>query len=452
MKRSKPYLSKIREKHPTIEHDAIAYASGSKKTFNKDYTGYMGSVETIDTAIRTIANIISLCDMNLVKVDTKGVKTTANIKNIDLEFPNETDSSVDFLRKLAVNVFSQGAGLIVTEENTRGKLGKMQNFYSLDIARVEAISDGKSLISEFKYTAEDGTEIPYDASKCIYINDSIDPSNLLYSLSRLKALNDVILMQAGLVVQTKELLAGGAKSASIISSDAPISDKNMKVIKTEFDSFMSSATSSSMFMNTPLNVTKIGNTMSGSEMLNLLQELNSMMLKAYAIPPVLLGADNKSANLNTSITYGIRVFFSMQIKPVLKNIEKQFTRFLKEQMLLKNIKMEFSYNDLDILKLAEEEQSAMVLSQLKAGLISLNEARILLEWLPVDSEAADKVFMPQYLLGSSIISYDSFNEDLARSLDQQNAGTTEESLPAGNSGGKDNTNVITDSRGGEQDA
>ena len=459
MERNKPYLTSIRDKHPTIEYDAVAYTSGANNTFDKEYTEYIRSIETIDLAIRTIANIISLCKMEFVKTDAKGKQTITNVKNMDLVFPNETDSSVDFLRKLAVNVFSQGAGLIVTEEGKRGKLpGKMINMYALDIAKITAESDGKKLISQFVYASESGTDVFYKAEDCIYINDSIDPSNLLYSLTRLKSLNDVILMQAGIVKQTKEMLSGGAKEASIISSDTPISDRNMKTIKTEFNAFMESATSSSLFMNVPLNISKIGNNLSGSEMLALLKQVNNMMLEHYAIPPYLIGRYAGGANHNTEITYANRIFFGMQLKPVLLNIELQMTRFLREQMGLKNIAMRFNYDELDILKLPFEEQVDVTLKQLKGGAISLNEARDDMGLAPLDGiEAADNVYMPAYLLGNAPVSYNNYDKDLERMLNEGQAGvdngesdtdTGDDDLPPGNAGGDDNENVETGSRGG----
>lgn len=459
MERNKPYLSNIRIKHPTIEQDAVAYASGGNNTYSADYTDYVRSIETIDLAIRTISNIISLCKMEFVKTDAKGKQTITNVKNMDLVFPNETDSSVDFLRKLSVNIFSQGAGLIVTEEGKRGKLpGKMVNLYALDVAKITAESDGKKLISEFIYASESGTDIRYKSEDCIYINDSIDVSNLLYSLTRLKSLNDVILMQAGIVKQTKEMLSGGAKTASIISSDTPISDRNMKKIKTEFNAFMDSATSSSLFMNVPLNVTKIGNNLTGSEMLALLKTINEMMLEHYAIPPYLIGRYGGGANHNTEITYSNRIFFNLQIKPVLMNIELQITRFLREQLGLKNISLRFNYEELDILKLPFEEQVDVALKQLKGGSISLNEARELMD-LPelTGIEAADNVYMPAYLLGNAPVSYNNYDADLERMLNEGQAGvvdgedntdTGDDTLPAGNAGGDDNENVETGSTGG----
>lgn len=453
MIRNKPYLNSIRQKHPTLQYDAVAYSSGAQKTYTGDFTGLIKSVETIDLAMRTIANIISLCDMKLYKVDTKGTMKPAKVKNIDLEFPNENDSSVDFLRKLAVNIFSQGAGLIITEEGKRGKVpGKMINFYSIDTARVEAESDGKKLISQFKYASEGGTDAYYKSEDCIYINDSIDPSNLLYSLSRLKSLNDVVLMQAGIVAQAKDLLSGGAKDSAIISSDAPISDRNMKIIKKEFNAFMQSASSSSLFMNTPLNINKIGNSMSGTELINLLTYVNNMMIEHFAIPPYLLGKFKSGANRNTEITYANRIFFSMQIKPVLKNIEKQFTRFLREQAGLKNTVMVFEYDDLDILRLPYEEEVDVTLKQLKAGSITLNEARDKMAYIRIEQEAADKVFMPAYLLGNAPVSYNDYDSDLERMLNLASSGAVEEETPSGNAGGDDNENVEDATRGGDADA
>ncbi len=450
MERNKPYLRNLTRKHPTLAADAVAYASGSGKTFDGTFNDLIRNVETVDLAIRTIANIISLCDMKIYKEDTKGELKVAKVKNMDFEYPNETDSSVDFLRKLAVSIFSQGAGLIVTEEGKRGKLpGKMINLYSIDIARIEAESDGKKLISQFKYASEGGTDVYYKAEDCIYINDSIDPSNLLYSLSRLKSLNDVILMQAGIVASTKDMLSGGAKDSSIISSDAPISDRNMKRIKTEFNAFMQSSTSSSLFMNTPLNVTKIGNSLTGGEMVELLNTVNTMMLEHFAIPPYLLGKFKSGANRNTEITYANRIFFSMQIKPVLKNIEKQITRFMREQQGLKNIRMVFDFDDLDILKLPYEEEVDVTLKQLKAGSITLNEARDKMEYPLRTDEAADKIFMPAYLLGSAPVSYDDYDADLERML---NLGeVVDDVLPDGNAGGDDNENLETGSTGGDDD-
>jgi len=452
--RKKPYLESLRRKHPTVEADAQAYASGAQKTFDAEYNEFIRNVETVDRAIRTIANIASLATFKTYSKNDKGERKPAKIKNVDLELINETDSSVDFLRKLFVSIFSQGAGVIVTEEGTRVSGESLINFYSLDVARVSVESDGKALLSEFVYQSELGDELRYDANKVIYINDSIDPSNLLYSLSRLKSLNDVILMQAGIVRSTKELASGGAKDSHIISSEAPISERNMEKIKAAFDAFTASAGSSSLFMNTGLNVHKVGNSMSGAEMLNFFSKLNEIMLSQFNLPTFLLGDYSKTgANKNEELLYALRVFFTTQMRPVFKNIALQFTKFFREQLQIKNVTVEFSFDEIDILDEPIEAKTERALKLNKQGLISINEAREMVELSPLDAEAANKHFLPAYLLSSVPVSVESYDDEMERFLMTQGSsnGGDEPEMPSGASGDEDNTNVETDSRGGSQE-
>jgi len=447
--KNKPFLNSSGRKHPTIKVDAVAYTSGSNDTFDAAYTTYMKSVETLDLAVRTIANVLSLCKMQAFTEDSDGKFTKIPIDNIDFDFPNATDSRVDFMRKLAVNIWTQGAALIITEEDIRGKAGKFVNFYNVDMAKISAATNGVKLITEFIYAGEDGSETTYPAEKCIYINDSIDPSNLLYSLSRLLSLNDVLLMQAGAVGQAKGMLTGGSKKASIISAEQPISTRNMNKIKTEFDTFMESATSSSFFMNTKLDVQTIGNAMTGKEVIELFTTLNEAILKHFAIPSFLLGVTSKGANKTEEVSLLLRTFFNSQLAPVLTNVELQFTRFFREQLGLVNVTIKFDYSELSILKMPEEIAVDLTIKKHKAGLITLNEARKMLDLKERDDESASKIYMPAYLLGGAPVSYDDYDTDLERFMNINSVSSSEESLPSGSSGDEDNVNTITDSRGGD---
>lgn len=434
-------MDNLVEKHPTISADVAAYASEGKKTFTSTYTSYIQNVETIDRAIRTIANIMSLCKVRLVKENTKGVRTPTKVKNISTLMANETDSMIDFMRKLSVNIFSQGAGLIVPEDHNG-----MVHFYPIDVGRISAESNGSELITTFVYTSESSELIRYAAKDCIYINDSIDPSNLLYSLSRLRSLNDVILIQAGIVNRGKDLLNGAAKDSFILSSDTPISKDNMTKIKGEFDKFTNATSATSLFVNMGLDFQQVGSSITAGDLIELLKEVNRVMLDQFNIPPYLLGDYKAGANRNTEITYALRIFFTSQLLPVLKNIEIHWSNYLQTQLGLTNIFIEFDYHDLDILKLPEEEQAEMVLKTLKGGAITLNEARQAMGYPPITSAAADKVFMPAYLLGNAPVSYNGYDADLERLLNLRQNGAVD--LPAGNSGGSDNENVETGDRGG----
>lgn len=432
------------KKHPTIGSDFVAYESGGDKTFDATFNEYVQSIETIERAIRLHANVISLAKMRIYREGTKGELKPLKVKNVDFMFPNETDTSVDFWRKIAVQVYSQGASMVIGE-SSKGK----NNFYSVDVAKMEILSDGKKLISGYEYTGEDGQITQFKPKDVIYINDSVDPSNLLYSLSRLTPLNDVVQIQAGIVAKVKEHAAGAAKDSAIVSAKSPISPDNQAKIKTAFDSFMSATATSTMFINSELDVHQFNNQMSGTDMLSFFTKVNQMMLDQFNMPPALLGDYSASgANKNEELLFSLRVWFTTMVKPVLTNIEMQFSRYFRETLGLKNAVCIFDLDDIDILDDFIELKVDRAIKLHKSGLMSFNEARELAELEPLDDESADWHFLPQFLTGSAPISLENYDEGIERLL--QNSGPKgDESTPAGNSGDEDNTNVEDGTRGGD---
>ena len=433
-------------KHPTLAADFSAYASGANKTFEATYNDYLKTVETIDRAIRIHANIFSLMKLRIFKEDNKNALSDLKVKNFDTRYPNEIDTIVDFNRKLAVSIYSQGAGLIVGET----KKG-MVNLYTIDVASIKIESTKTEMIKSFIYTGKDGSEIPYKPEDCIYINDSIDPSSLTYSLSRLKSLNDVIQIQAGIVAKTKEMSAGGAKDSFIVSAENPMSKDNQRTIKQAFDKFMTSAGASSLFLNSKLNYHQVGNSMSATDMLSFFTKVNQMMLDHYNLPPAILGDYSASgANKNEELIYSLRVWFTTMVRPVVHNIELAFTRYFRNTLGLKNAVIKFDLSDLDILDDPIDIKVDRALKMHKAGIMSFNEARNLCELPPIDAESADLHFLPQYLTGSAPISVENFDKGVERLLQGVDS-TAPTSDATGNAGGADNTNVTTGSRGGQQD-
>ena len=435
-------------KHPTLAADFSAYASGANKTFDVVYNEYIQSVETIDRAIRVHANIFSLMKLEIYKEDNKGILTELKVKNFDKRYPNEVDTIIDFHRKLGVSLFSQGAGVVIGET----KKG-MAQLYTVNVANIKIESTKTEMIKSFIYTGADGSEITYKPQEVIYINDSIDPSNLIYSLSRLKSLNDVIQIQAGIVAKTKEMSQGGAKDSFIVSAKNPMSKDSQSAIKQAFDTFIASAGTSSLFLNTELNYHQVGNSMSASEMLSFFVQVNKMMLDHFNLPPALIGDYSASgANKNEELIYSLRVWFTTMMRPVIHNVELAFTRYFRNTLGLKNAIIKFDLSDLDILDDPIDLKVDRALKMHKAGLMSFNEARELCELDKLEDESADLHFLPQYLTGSAPISIENFSTEVERLLQgnvtDPTVGTDNISDASGNAGGTDNTNVATGSRGG----
>lgn len=434
-------------KQPTIKNDFIAYTAGANNTFDSDIQSYIQQVETIERAVRLISNVMSMCNFKTFKESGKGAIKPVVVKNVDLMFLNETDTHIDFKRKMASSLFTQGASIIIAEKNTDKNSQADMNFYAYDPSKFDIESDGSKLITSFIYKAEDGTNIPYRPEDIIYINDSIDPTNLLYSLSRLQALNDVIQIQAGIVSKTKEFTQGGAKDSAIISAKDPIGEKQQKAIKSAFDNFMASTSSKTMLINTDLTVTKMTNAMTGTEMLAFFKEINQVILDQFNLPPALLGDySNAGANKNEELLFSLRVWFTTMLKPILENIGLQFTRYFRNILGLKGIIVKLDYSEIDILDDFIDAKVDRAIKLHKEGLCSLNEARELAELPRIEAPAADLHFFPAFLLGSAPVSVENFDKEVERMLQGAQTGTQ---LPAGNAGGTDNTSVVDSTRGGD---
>jgi phage portal protein BeeE len=256
-------------------------------------------------------------------------------------------------------------------------------------------------------------------------------------------------MQAGIVARTKEFASGNAKESMIVSTETPMSADTQGKIKTAFDTFMKSSSSTSLFLNTKLDTKLVSSAMTGADMLAFFKEVNQVIINSFNLPPHLLGDLSRGgANKDSETLYAIRIWFTTNLLPVLRNIELHFTRYFRLQLGLKQAVVKFDLSDIDILDDFIEMKTDRAIKLSKAGLMSVNEARELVELKPLDDDSANLHFMPAYLLGSAPVSLENFSTEVERLL-QDTANT--EPLPSGSSGDEDNTSVITDSRGGASD-
>jgi len=217
--KTKKFLG-ISTKNPTIKQDVSAYIDGGSKEYSESYNSFVQSVESLDAVIRTIANIASMATIEVVKENTKGERKPLKIKNVDLVYDiNELDSQADWIRKVFASIFTQGAAVIIAEKGP----SKFINFYPYDPAKFEIDASESAVIDKFTYSSEDGGEIEFAPKDVIYVNNTIDLTNLVYAMSRLKPLNDMLLLQSGMITNQKAFYESGSKDSVILSPKEPIS-------------------------------------------------------------------------------------------------------------------------------------------------------------------------------------------------------------------------------------
>lgn len=430
-------------KNPTIKEDYTAYENGANKTFNSTYEEYVQSVEALDAVVRTCANIASMAKMEVFKEDSKGQLKPYKIKNIDLKHDiNETDSQTDFIRKVFASIFTQGASIIIAEKGPSGNI----NFYPYDTTKFDIDATTKATISQFTYTSETGSELIFKSKDVIYINNTIDITNLVYPISRLKSLNDMLLMQAGLVNNQKEFYESGSKNSVIISPKEPISEEKMRLVQAAFTTFIQSNKTQAMFLNSDIGVDAVSNAQSPSDIMKAITEINTQVLRTFGMPEYLLG-DYRGYVSDAAVVKASQIFFQIQLRPVFDTFAHQMTKYFRTTLKLPNAVVAFSFEDIDILSDSIQTKMDITEKAYKLGLLSMNEARANLEMDPLNTPEADLHFLPAYLLSSSPVAIEEyaavkdqlFSQETADTTNAEVDGMNTDGTGSGSTGGADNT-------------
>lgn len=436
--RTKAFFS---TKNPTIKEDYTAYENGANKTFDDTYEEYMQSVETLDAVVRTCANIASMATMSVMKEDTKGEQKPYKIKNIDLKYDiNETDSQTDFLRKVFASIMTQGAAIIIASKGPSGNI----NFYPYDTTKFAITATEKATSSLFTYTTETGQEIDFKPKDVVYINNTIDITNLVYPISRLKALNDLLTMQGFLVLNQKEFYGSGAKDSVIISPKEPIAAEKITQIQAAFNTFIQSSKTQAMYLNADIDIQSVSTAQSPLEVLTAITKINSQVLRAFGMPEYLLG-DYQGYVSDAAVVKASQIFFQIQLRPIFNSVAHQMTKYFRQTLKLQNAVVTFDFKDIDILSDSMEAKMAVVEKAYKLGIMSINEARVQLEMDELETEEANLHFLPAYLLSSSPVAIEEYSEVKDQLFAQEAANPNEEvdgmdadGTGSGSTGGDDN--------------
>lgn len=432
--------AKVTTKLPTVKQDALAYTNGAQKTYDSIYDDYVASVEALDKAIRVISNIASMATPEIFK-DTNSALKPLKVKNIDFKYNvNDQDSASDLISMIFASIFTQGAAIILPELN---KKTKFINFFSYDITRFRVDTTEARLIDKFVYTSEGGSEVPFKPEDVIYIAPRLSSSNLLYAVSRLKALNDMLTLQANLMKQSNEYYAAGGKQSAIISPKEPMGPDKANNLKTAFDAFLQTPATKTLFINTEVDVKTVSNAQNPTQIMEALTTVNTLVREQFGIPEYFFGTYQGYVN-DAAVVTASRIFFQIHMKPVFKAIEYQFTKYMRNTLGLKDAVLVFNYKDVEIL---EDNLTAKIDNAgklYKLGILSMNEARAQCELEALPDDAANRHFVPSYLTGQFPVSIEEFDQTLEK-LFVSNSVT---SNATGTTGGTDNANLINDSTGG----
>ena len=420
-------------KHPAITAgDSIDYINGGRKPQTLAYSQYVDSIERLNTCIRTTASIASGAKIEYRRDDSKGVSVKVQVKQFDGLFMNDYQSNSDFIREAIASLLTYDALYIVPEPGKGSRKG-MIDYYILDPNKCKIVTgEPNSTIKEIIFTSSSGSETTYPYEDIIYVSTSMNSTNIVYAVSRIQSLVNTI----NNMLQTDEYvsayLGSGGKNSTIVGYDAMLSEAQAGEIKREVNSFLRDVNPRALMINADkLNLSQISSGMSSAGVLDMVKYLSDSIQKAFGMPDFLLGQYTSGIS-ETVLKDAARIWFQTNVKPLFTTLEEHFTRHLRNNLKLKDTYLRFNYEGINILEDSLKEKLDMVERMYKIGLISTNEGRNLLELERIDYEVADRRFLPAYLQGSSHVSIENYDEDIARVAQQDSPNND---IPNGDGGG-----------------
>lgn len=429
-------ISKV-TKNPFVNSgDYTTYQNGGGKVVTTAVMeNYINTNSQLATCIDAFAQVASGADLKWYKEDSKGKRKLFNFKQIDKFKMNDYQSTQDWVRMALGTLELHKELFIVPEASSAPYRQGMIDFFIAPHGRYEVITGTNQSIESIKYKSASGKDTIYTHAEVIYIPLSNTSNNFFYGASKVKILNDNIQRIMKLNAFTDDYLQSGGKKSAIIGYSDIMSDDMQQEIKREVDNFVKNATKKTLMLNTEsLNVTPLSGDITSTKVIEFLSDLNAQILQSFKMPKYLIGDYPTSVNADV-VQQAVRLWFEVALKPLFRTIESHLTSYCRNVLGIKNLVAVFDYEGISFLEGSATEKHSISTGLNKQGLITINEARVMNGFEPLDFELANELIAPAYLTSSMPVRYSQYEQDVMR-----NAGlTTPTDTPVNGDGGADNT-------------
>ena len=419
--------------------ESITYTNGGGRPLvNSSLQTYLEQSSRLDTVIRTSASVASASKFMYGKETAATPFKKTKFKQADGLYMNDYQTESDFIFELIGTLLTYDKVLIIPEESKYPNRKGMIDYTIVDDTKFTANLGSTQTIASFTYRSSLGEEIEYQYTDVIYITRNLTASNLIYAIPRLKSLMKTIESIIGIHNYAGEYIGSGGKNSVIVSSDSVLSEEASRKVKATFSDFLNSTAPKAMLMNSEkFTVNKVSDNLSTSGVLEMMTQLSDEVLKAFNMPSYLLG-EYSSSTQGTTVLYANRTWFQIQLVPLFTTLSAAFTRHFRDSFGVKNAVVKFDFSGIQLLEDDDTAKLAYASDANKTGFMSLDEARLHIGLDPLDTEASKKHYAAAYLLGVNPVSYETFDEDVARNLLEGAVADTDTGTVSGEGGSSNN--------------
>lgn len=348
-----------------------------------DYKTYYETLEVVNRGVNMIVDDVA--DIPVTVGDKLagvaplcGTRIRRNTLQTMLNFaPNPFQDTNSFKRNMVMDYLLEGMIVLYFDGGA---------LYQLPAKQVTIHADKKNYIEKYVY----GGQIEYTPDEIILIKDN-SAASIYRGTSRLQPARNSLKTLTKMRGFQGNFFDNGTVPGLVLKTPNTLSDKIKERIIESWQDKYNPATGGRrpLILDSGMELDKISNSsFKDLDFVTGVDSLETKILKALGIPPVLLDGGN-----NANIKPNHRLYFLETVIPIVRKINHAISRFFA---------YEIWEDTTDVSALLPElsEQASFFTQLVNGGIFTANEARVALGKVPL--EGNDEIRIPQNIAGSAV--------------------------------------------------
>jgi len=385
------------------------------------YNNFMTTSDLVYSCMSYISDNVSQVRFTVGEIDRESgvISPSSNTKLVNMfnTYPNEYQTWTELLAQETLSLMLAGNSYTTFESNA----GRYEMWNLLPPQEITPVIDSKSgMIKEYAY----GKDVIYKRREIIH-NKLPSVKSFHTGEPILKSLLDQLTLEAQATDDLVQFYENASVGSTVLTSEEPLTSKQADdlAIKISNNYSMKNQGRHKMFV-LPNNLKPIALRIAPKDamILDSLGIAEDRVLQVFKLHKAVLGGASDAIHYTHNMEGLNEVVFNNAIRPYINRLKDNMQSFFQRVLKNPNLVLQIDYTNLPEIHRAVLKHHETARSLNISGIISTNEARSILGLHKlVDTDYADKHFVPQYLIGSNFVTLEELDEESIKLLRNLNA-------------------------------
>ena len=370
------------------------YSEGNGQLAKKSEENYLHTSELVFSCVDYVAKTASqavpkVFEVNPLTGDKEAITDTK--LQAWASSPNAFQTWGEIIEVIVQGLFLGGNSFMSHELVA----GRFESWHLGPPSQVKVVPDKRQFVKGYTYL----DKVAYRKDEVIHFKNPT-LNNIYYGVPSVRPLLDTLLLESSSMKELTQFYEGSTILGGVLQSEFNLSPEQIVELREQFNTLYGSRGTQrrgTAVLPAGLKYTTTQSSPKDSMLLETIDTTEQRVLRVFKINSLVLGGESTST---TNIRELLAATFSVAVRPYLYRIQDQVTLFLREKFKNPNLVFEFDLDKISELETPLDVKMTASKTGYSTGLMSLNEARSLLNLVKLDTKEADYHIVPSFLVGN----------------------------------------------------